>query len=304
MSGISHIVTNLLGLYAATYLLDSLSETKRGLKIIKENKKRNLVACFLIDKVPETIKITSNTSSQTIFYPKELEEIILKFQNHVDEETFNTCQIKLQNLHINYFSLINDLKQYLQNFTYKEGSYSPDSNTIDIYKIFGKTSVLSHEFLHLASSNGLSSGFCTLLDDVWFGNGLDEGYTEFLNKKIFNAKHTSYKHNIEIIELLELFFDNPKDFENAYFNNDIFTVYHTFIKYGTKEEFFKLLQNLDNLIETDIPFYQNIIKIKTKAELFEIIQRSNDPNKINKFKDKLNKDYMFKILKKSKKKTP
>ena len=303
MTNIIDIITALSSLYMITTLIDNLFETPKNLKTLKLNKQRNMEAYNIIDKFPNT-EVTQNQTIddlenilQNLSYPNELKEIIITFKNYIDPINFQVCINRLTDLKINHFDLIHDIKKYLQNYL-NDGIYLPKENTIDIYKIFDKNSVLSHEFLHMASTlKNQTSGFYTKLDSCWIGNGLDEGYTELLNQRIFNTKKISYTYNIEIIKILELFFDNPKDMEYAYFHNNIFKVYHIFLKYGTKKEFFLLLQTLDNLIETDIPIYKKVITVKTKIKLYDIIKRSNDKNKILAAKKLLEKDPLIKFIK-------
>lgn len=303
MDLLPNILATLSGIYAISCLLDDLIETPKELKILKANKERHLLAYNLIDHFsPTTNEVNSDLNNiddilSKLSYPKELTQIVTDFQKHVDKENFIICLKRLNGLQINYINLLKDIKKYLQNFTEKEGTYNLKDNAITIYKNFDKTSVLTHEFLHMAStSQNQSSGFCTRLNDIWIGDGLDEGYTELLNQRIFHPKKVSYTYNIEIIKLLELFFDNPKDMEYAYFHNNIFIVYHTFLKYGTKEEFLTLLQTLDNLIETDIPFYQKITKTKTKITLYKILKRSHDKEKIIAAKKLLDEDTLITII--------
>lgn len=303
MDLLPNILATLSGIYAISSILDDLIEAPKDLKIIKANKEKHLIAYDLIDQfspIKNQYNIETNDINQilnNISYPQELKDIIIKFKEYIDKENLIICLQRLNGVQINYINILHDIKKYLHNFVSSEGSYIPKDNTINIYKIFDKKSVLAHEFLHMASTeDNQNSGFCTCLEDIWIGNGLDEGYTELLNKRIFKNKKISYSYNVEIIELLELFFDNPKDMEYAYFHNNIYIVYQTFLKYGTKEEFFKLIQTLDNLIETDIPFYQRINKTKTKIKLYKILKRSNDKNKILNAKKLLDKDPLITII--------
>ena len=307
MEFITNIITTFSSLYIITCLLDNINETRKDLKTIKLNKEKNIAASEIIDKTNclsnvENIYLENiDKILKELSYPKELEEIIVQFKNYIDFDNSITCINKLNDLKINHINVLNDIKKYLQNFPENEGNYTPSDNTINIYKIFDKKSVLSHEFLHMASTNkNQASGFYTNLDNIWIGDGLDEGYTELLNQRIFKVKKTSYKYNVEILKLLELFFDNPKDMEYAYFHNNIFIIYKTFLKYGTKEEFFTLLQNLDNLIETNIPIYKTVTATNTKIFLYKIIKRSKDNNKIREFQINLEKDPLIKLIKKKK----
>lgn len=287
-----------------TCIIDNLFETTKDFKTLKLNKQKHIDVYKIIDdfsNINATSDININNIDEILkklSFPNELKEIIITFKNYIDPVNFELCIKRLSNLKINHINLMHDIKKYLQNFYKSDGVYIPKENTINIYKIFDKKSVLSHEFLHMAStSQNQASGFCTKLDDIWIGNGLDEGYTELLNQRIFNTKKLSYTYNIEIIQLLEIFFDNPKDMEYAYFHNNIFIIYKTFLKYGTKEEFLSLLQTLDNLIETDIPIYKKVSSIKEKINLYNIIKRSKNKDKILTAKSLLEKDPLIKFIK-------
>ena len=291
------IITTLSGIYAITYILDSLIEVNTDLNILKKNKERHTTAYNIIDDITIKNEVENQKYfTKEILYPKELKEIVIEFKNYIEPENFTICSQRLKDLKINYINILKDIKKYLQNFCENEGSYTPQNNTIDIYKIFSKKNVLSHEFLHMASTNNQSSGFCTLLKDTWIGDGLDEGYTELLNQRIFKVKKTAYTYNLEIVKILELLFDNPKDMEYAYFHNNIFIVYKNFLKYGTKEDFFTILQNLDNLIETDIPIYKKIISTQTKIIIYETLKHTNDKRKIEIANSLLNQNPIIKLL--------
>ena len=212
MDQIINIFTALSGLYVITYLIDSLFETPTDLKTLKFNKLRHLDAYNIIDNFAAQDTLSNSNIDnidemlKQLSYPNELKEIIITFKNYIDPINFQVCINRLTDLKINHFDLIHDIKKYLQNYL-NDGIYLPKENTIDIYKIFDKNSVLSHEFLHMASTlKNQTSGFYTKLDSCWIGNGLDEGYTELLNQRIFNTKKISYTYNIEIIKILELFF--------------------------------------------------------------------------------------------------
>lgn len=300
---ITNIITALSGIYITSFILDNLIEGQKGIKILKTNKQRYIDAYNIIDKIDKKAlnqnqDLDINLLLQNLSYPNELKNIVITFKNYVDNENFNMCLQRLNTLQINYINILNDIKKYLQNFFENDGAYIPIDNTIDVYTFFDKESVLSHEFLHMASTgNDGISGFCTLLKDVWIGDGLDEGYTELLNSRIFKSKNISYKYNIEIVKLIEILFDNPKDMQYAYFHNNIFIVYKTFLKYGTKEEFFKTIQTLDNLSETDIPIYKRLTATKTKLNLYQIIKRSNNQEKIKQAENLLDQDSLLKIIK-------
>ena len=128
------------------------------------------------------------------------------------------------------------------------------------------------------------------------GIGINEGYTELLNHIIFNSKSIAYYHNVQIARLIETFFESENEMESAYFHSDIETLFQVFCKYGTKEEFFEIMNNLDNLAMTSIPIYNLATSIKTQLKLYNIIKRSKDKNKIQKFENILNKNPLIKFL--------
>ena len=232
-------------------------------------------------------------------FPEEFKEIIKTFVKNVDQENLRLCIRNLNTIKLNKKSIIKDFKDYLNSFLSSlivAGKYYPQENSIDIY--FPSKQVLSHEFIHMCTNNKTNCGFN--LDTRFneeIGLGLNEGYTELLNQRIFKYKHCAYSKNVGIVKLLETFFDNPKDLENAFFHNDLDTVILQFCKYGTKEEFFNLLENLDNFTTGTIPLKDFTQYHKLQFELYEIIKRSNDPIKIQNFENILFQNPLNKILK-------
>lgn len=232
-------------------------------------------------------------------FPEEFKEIIKTFVKNVDQENLRLCIRNLNTIKLNKKSIIKDFKDYLNSFLSSlivAGKYYPQENSIDIY--FPSKQVLSHEFIHMCTNNKTNCGFN--LDTRFneeIGLGLNEGYTELLNQRIFKYKHCAYSKNVGIVKLLETFFDNPKDLENAFFHNDLDKVILQFCKYGTKEEFFNLLENLDNFAAGPIPLKDFAQYHKLQFELYEIIKRSNDSVKIQNFENILFQNTLNKILK-------
>ena len=235
-------------------------------------------------------------------YPEELKEIVQIFKNKVSEENFYITMKNLQTIRIN--TIEKDLKYYLQNIitdsTMQAGNYNPYNNTITLFH--KKKDILSHEFLHMASTRDkYRCGFnLQTRFNQEIGRGLNEGYTELLNKRIFNSKSFSYFHNVKIARLIETFFDNPKDMENAYFNGNLEEILKQFLNYGTKEEFFQIMNSLDNLATTTSFIFNQFETIKTELNLYKIIKRSKDQNKINNFEQILNENKLIKLLKSKK----
>lgn len=244
-----------------------------------------------------------NNALNEMSYPTELTEIVEQFKNYVTPENFKTCLHNLQTVKINKITLKNDIKEYLTNrlsLYVKTGVYSPVNNTIDLYST--SKSTLSHEFLHMASTiNYLNIGFSKfrLIDNKVFeiGRGINEGYTELLNNRIFGKKRIINYPNVKITRLFETFFDNPKDMENSYFHSNLDSLYQMFCEYGTKEEFFEIMNNLDVLTTTRIPIDTTVTSIRTQFKLYDIIKRSKNQDKISAFEQILDENPLTKLLK-------
>lgn len=103
------IITTLSGIYAITYILDSLIEVNTDLNILKKNKERHTTAYNIIDDI--TIK--NEVENQKYFpkeisYPKELKEIVIEFKNYIEPENFTICSQRLKDLKINYINILKD----------------------------------------------------------------------------------------------------------------------------------------------------------------------------------------------------
>ena len=318
MEIINEMLNNLLPLLSTStgiFTIYITSNITRSLKVGKQNKKRNWSLSKQIPSISgetykpiEYAKFDKNELKklQSILertkYPQELEDIIQEFKKKVSPENFQTCLRNLKYVKIEQTTLENDAKTFITNLlslTPYAGYYNPYYNLIKINSSIIKRNVLTHEFLHMASARDeLSFGFqcITRFNNQEIGRGINEGYTELLNHRIFGSRSLSYFHNVKITKLFETFFDNPKDMENAYFHGDFETLYRVFSQYGSKEEFFEIMNNLDNLATTKIPIYNTINSIKTQLKLYKIVKRCKDVNKIKQFKSILDQNPLTKIL--------
>jgi len=224
-----------------------------------------------------------------------LKEIFDEFIDYVDPVNLEYCFKNINSLNIkNKHTLWEHLSNFFSS-SFATGSYSPYYNKMELFT--KNKSTISHEFLHMASSANGFPNFCGFSSykrepekkTIYkFGEGLNEGYTELLNNRIFGYKnYSTYINNVKIAKLIECFFDNYRDMEYAYFHTDIGAVYNAFCKYGTKEEFYIVMNNLDYF--ADAPMVSDcILSLKTQMLLYKIIKRSKDADKIKKFEDILN----------------
>ena len=211
-------------------------------------------------------------------YP-ELNSLIDKLIKHIDPEHLTRLMLNIENLEIEY------LKEKLFSFSPKLlGEYDVTANKISIYK--KSQDVLSHEFLHMASTivtqNSSYIGFRIDNEKGKSFNGLNEGYTELLNKRIFGAEFIGYQSSFIACQLLEIMFDDEKELEIAYFNNDIDVFINKFLSYGTPEELNIILQTLDYLIT----YYHTFEEEEEFLDMIcEIIGRKHEPDKILRCKE-------------------
>lgn len=224
-------------------------------------------------------------------FPLELEDIFKEFVDYVEPVNLEHCLRNIGTVKVNL--LQNDKHNCGVN-----GDYNPKNNSINLYR--NNKSTLCHEFLHMASSSinlPYSSGFSVFKCDYLekkadkFGSGLNEGYTELLNLRIFGGDKDicSYNNNVKIVRLIECFFDDYRDMEYAYFHNDIDAVYKAFFKYGTRAEYFMIMNELD-LYASSCMFSDMFYSLKTQLKLYEIILRSGDADKIKQFEEILNEN--------------
>ena len=168
---------------------------------------------------------------------------------------------------------------------------------------------LSHEFLHMASSiyskatdvsfSGLSQWDCK----TKIGTGINEGYTELLNERIFCDSEISdvYIEEKCFARMLELFFDNPLDMMNYYFGCDLPGFIKYFEKFMPREDFIKLLIEIDNycfLSCNGIPFL-DVMLSKIYKKIYEVFVNSNPSSeKIKKMETIIFEDlYMYEKFK-------
>lgn len=236
-------------------------------------------------------------------YYKELDQVIKRFKEYMGKRNIDQCINNLKTLNVKHVNT-NDFKDFFayifkgDSSIFCAGSYDRIENTISLYN--NNPKVLTHEFLHMCSTNFEKSNTGFSIHNLnLYSIGLNEGYTEVLNSRIFNYGYDkcSYKKAVKLSRLIEAFFENPSDMEDAYFNNDFIRVYKEFCKYGSKEEFFDFIFTIDNFVKYPMFGKDVVAYFKMQFKLYEIIKRSNDIDKISKFEKILAEDKMVCLLK-------
>lgn len=183
------------------------------------------------------------------------------------------------------------------------GNYNPKENEINTYN--DKKATLNHELLHASSSSPFFSsiGFNRIFKENKeinlryneIGRGLNEGYTELLNNRLFKEKSYSYIHLNKIAYLIELLFDNKDEMKDYYFNSDIEGIIYELNKYIKKEEIINLIIDIDEL------YYNKnlLLYYKIKKKILEIYKQNKTEKEIKNFKKEYHKNHLIKIMKKT-----
>lgn len=133
----------------------------------------------------------------------------------------------------------------------RAGSYNLQSKEIDIYLERNK-STLYHELLHAASSDfiyNVSGFYIYLKNGESFGKGLNEEYTELLNRRFFNKNANSYPRLQKLAGLIESFYKNNEDMMTDYFNTNIFNLFGELLKSMTLEEAIDIIVDIDGFLD-------------------------------------------------------
>jgi len=134
---------------------------------------------------------------------------------------------------------------------------------------------LYHELLHMSSTiidkdkKIAFSGFAQVKDDSSIGLAIDDGYTEVLLYRYFdfNKEFMSYDYEIVITSLIEEIIGTEK-MTNFYFNASLYDLINEIMKYNTKENVVKFLDDFDSIYvlqehsrkyKKDIIYYHNEI---------------------------------------------
>jgi len=220
-------------------------------------------------------------------FPAYLKEIIYNLLVETSNDNLYLCNKNIRNLKLKKLSN-NKVALFNKNIV---GSYNPKSNQI----IYNDINSFSHELLHMSSTITLTnnflnkkevpvifSGFERMYKNQEQFKGLNEGYTELLNRrKFFEGDYNtdSYSVNVYLLRVLELLEEKKADFEKAYFYNNTEFFYNTFRKYGSSKEFFTLMTYLDFFSDTKPYIKEEVSEAIDLAN--EVIKHTNDRNKID-----------------------
>ena len=155
----------------------------------------------------------------------------------------------------------------------KVGSYVPQNKEVKIY-LDHNNSTLYHELLHVASSDFSysASGFHIYLEcGESLGRGLNEGYTELLNRRFFDKKSKSYIELQELAKLIELFYENKDDMVTDYFNADAFGLIGELLKSMSLEEAIDIIVDMDGFLDNSLTIFDYL---KLKQKIIQLYEKS------------------------------
>ncbi len=194
----------------------------------------------------------------------------------------------------NNFSTLKVIKSDEIKKTGVTGCYNGSENIIKYAK--NTKSILGHEMLHMASymynrqKDIHYHGFMQQKGDTIICTGLNEGFTELLNSRLFtNGQILAYPRLVRIVKLLERFFPNPQVISHYYFTCNLPAFLQQLGKFCTQTELKEIIQGLDKLYELSyVPESIAAITLETKLSkmIYNIYERNfgTDPNRVESFK--------------------
>ena len=196
------------------YLNNPISEKYRLQRIDKR------LTIVDIDKVKE-MTIDHYIKKDKVFVNTENKKINMILENFVNVMNDSFDEEDLGNLYDNIIWVL--FKKYIS-FNYN-GDYDPITNIIRSISEEDLDSI-HHELIHLSANpyddTNNYGGFYYTIDKYCIGYGLDEGYTELLNKRYFNSKtENAYRLQIMICKYIEELVGQRK-MEKMYLNANLF----------------------------------------------------------------------------------
>ena len=295
----------------------------------------NLTICFKeikkAYKIEKDKKINFKKDKQKLNQKKKQLKIKLQCINEMDLQTplygkltkeeaqiflKITEKLKMENTEIYIFAnelckhvKLEQLRNFMKNAPYIKiarhnkrpnkklaGSFSVLNKEVNIY--VNKKNVLYHELLHAASADFSYDrvGFKIYLKEIgYFGEGINEGYTELLNDRFFQAQEVSYIVLKHFVKLIEQFYENKEEMMTDYFNTDTFKLIGELMKSMTLEETIDILVDLDQFLELKNFKFTDYLKLKHK--IIKLYTQSHNAEEINQFKKICKEKVLVKTLK-------
>lgn len=178
-------------------------------------------------------------------------------------EFINTIKQNIPNSDLTlFYNNFNNIKTSIKNFKisnflldkHTAGQWSPEENTIELSKDDYK-STIDHELFHVSTTyidpktHIIFCGFQQIKSaNNQIGEGLNEGYTQYLTEKYFSSHSLlkSYHYEKRIAEVVELIVGQEK-MQSLYFNANLKGLIDILKQYNTEENIYKFITSLDFL---------------------------------------------------------
>lgn len=239
---------------------------------------------------------------EAIDYEKKevLKPYILTLSNYVEAEDLKIISNNLKTVDIK--------RQPLLFLLFVGGMYNSQNNHL----LFASNSSFGHEFLRLASSiydreTGISlSGFEQQKKNAYIGRGLSRGYTELLASRLYHKKNEveAYMNLVKFAQMIEFFFDNPKEMSHLYFTCNLPGLIKQLEEYASNKEVMQLIKDMD-FAYVNGRYYSPFALLKSvqiQMKLYQWFQaKCKDEEKLSKFEKLACKNKVVSLLIKGKK---
>lgn len=187
---------------------------------------------------------------------KQFGQLIMEFVEVVKE---NIPEINLTL----FLNNINTLNSSIKDFKFSNfisngrtaGAYDPEKNTIELSKN-NYSLTIDHELFHASSTivdeatGMIYCGFQQITNkNQKIGEGLNEGYTQYLTEKYFGNKRPllyAYTYEKRIAEIMEIII-GQEQMQTLYFNANLKGLIDCLKQYHSEEEVYKFINTLDFL---------------------------------------------------------
>ncbi len=294
LSSMFPLTIPLLGIFGAITLYKNSKVNKKVQKRLQYFNQYENQGYVISDSTQIMNRYNSIPANQAITYTRD-KELVRPFMEQFERSLGNDVRLARHN----YSTLkLKYSKELLK--TGAVGTYDGTKNIIKYVK--NNATILGHEMLHMASymydpsTNTHYHGFMQQRGDAIIGTGLNEGYTELMNSRLFtNGKITSYKRLVRIVKLLEDFFPNPQIVSHYYFTCNFPAFAQNLSRYCTQEELKDILFGMDKLYEYECTRSNPtaiILETQIASKLYTIYERNfaTDPAKVEAFKQKANEN--------------
>ena len=186
----------------------------------------------------------------------EVKNIERFYSNEYNKEILNFIKVIIEKVPKkslnNFYNNINSLEvksNFLVKLARNQGYYNSITNRVFLDTRVTRN-VIYHELLHMASTlytkcDGKNySGFVQAEGSYWICEGLNEGYTELLSNRFFNADNGTYGIHVFLAQKLEEIIGKDV-MEHLYFTSDLYGLVNILKQYSSGEEIEKFLFNMD-----------------------------------------------------------